>query len=498
VTTTFTLRAGTVARANVDLIAVPVFADRVLGPGADAIADGLKRGEFDKFLVGSGFEGKPGQTALVPTGALIPAPVALVIGLGAQADLTLKILRRAGAAIARAAKKSTSVATTLLDAAPESLNREAAAQALVEGIALGGYQFLDWKSKGEASKLTRVEVLGRGGAKVQTAIDRAATVADAVSWARDIVNQPAAVKSPVAFAAAAKKRCAGAGVTVTILDVAEMKKERLGGVLGVGQGSAQPPRFVKITYTPPRAKGFLALVGKGVVFDSGGLSLKPPGGMETMKTDMGGAAAVIAAMSVLKKLGVTSKVVSYTPMVENMPSGTAIRPGDVLTMRNKKTVEVLNTDAEGRLILADALSLAVEAKPDAIIDLATLTGACMVALGDKIAGLMGTNEAWVQQIRDAAERAGEPVWPLPLPAEYEKQLESEIADLKNIGGSYGGALTAGLFLKAFAGEGAWAHLDIAGPARANADDGELVKGGTGFGVRTLVELATNFTAPKKA
>jgi len=245
-----------------------------------------------------------------------------------------------------------------------------------------------------------------------------------------------------------------------------------------------------MTYSPPGARGTIAFVGKGVVFDSGGLSIKTGSGMETMKTDMAGAAAVIGAMSALADLGVRCKVVGYAPMVENMPSGDAIRPGDVLTFRNGKTAEVLNTDAEGRLILADALSLASEAKPDAIVDLATLTGACVVALGEKIAGLMGNDEAFVDEVSAASKRAGEQTWPLPLPKQYRKLIDSEIADMKNIGsGGYGGALTAGLFLEEFVAGVPWVHLDIAGPARANADDGYARRGGTGFGVRTLVELA---------
>src|SRR5262249_21236406 len=228
----------------------------------------------------------------------------------------------------------------------------------------------------------------------------------------------------------------------------------------------------------------------------GGLSLKTANGMETMKTDMSGAAAVVATMSVLRELGVRTRVTAYVPLVENMPSGTAIRPGDVLTIRNGKTVEVLNTDAEGRLILADALSLAVEDRADAIVDLATLTGACMVALGEKIAGLMANHDGWSEEVRAAADRAGEPVWPLPTPEHYRKLLDSEVADLRNISsGGYGGALTAGLFLQQFVGDRPWAHLDIAGPARASGDDGYLVKGGTGFGVRTLVELVDRFTPP---
>jgi len=268
----------------------------------------------------------------------------------------------------------------------------------------------------------------------------------------------------------------------------------------VGQGSERPPRFLKLSYEPRgRATGRLALVGKGVVFDSGGLSLKTAGGMETMKTDMSGAAAVVATMSALRSLDVKTRVTAYVPLVENMPSGNAIRPGDVLTIRNGKTVEVLNTDAEGRLILADALSFAVDDKADAIVDLATLTGACVVALGEKIAGLMTNHDGWSEQVRAAADRAGEPVWPLPLPTDYRKQLDSEVADLRNIGtGGYGGALTAGIFLQQFVGDRPWVHLDIAGPARAPSDDGYLVKGGTGFGVRTLLELVTTFEVPTGA
>jgi leucyl aminopeptidase len=220
--------------------------------------------------------------------------------------------------------------------------------------------------------------------------------------------------------------------------------------------------------------------------------------METMKTDMSGAAAVLAAMSVLSELGIRHRVVAYAPMVENMPSGSAIRPGDVLRMRSGTTVEVLNTDAEGRLILADALALASSERADAIVDLATLTGACVVALGEKVAGVMGNDDGWIGQVRAAADRAGEPMWPLPLPKDYRRLLDSEVADLRNIStGSWGGALTAGLFLERFVDDVAWAHLDIAGPARAAADDGELTKGGTGFGVRTLLELASAFEPPRR-
>jgi len=486
------------AEVEADLLAVPVGAGPELGAGAEAVAAALDDGLVD-FMKEVGFEGKAGQTLAVPARGRTSAAAILLVGVGPIAELTADGLRRAGAAVARQAKKASSVATTLLElAAPADIPPADAAQALAEGLALGSYQFLKYKDESAASRLRRVVVVaaGRGG-KVEAALDRGATIAAAVSWARDIVNEPAGAKSPAAFADATRRLLRETGVTVKVLAGAQLKAEKLGGVLGVGQGSDNPPRFVKLTYRPAGARGTLALVGKGVVFDSGGLSIKTSGGMETMKTDMSGAAAVIAAMSALRELGVKTKVVGYVPMVENMPSGSAIRPGDVLRIRNGKTVEVLNTDAEGRLILADALSVAAEDKPDAVVDLATLTGACMVALGDKVAGLMGNEDRWVEQVRAAADRVGEAVWPLPLPGDYRKLLDSEVADLRNIGTSnYGGALTAGLFLREFVGDVPWAHLDIAGPARAGSDDGYVTKGGTGYGVRTLIELAGTFQPVK--
>jgi leucyl aminopeptidase len=338
--------------------------------------------------------------------------------------------------------------------------------------------------------------MGVDGAAVKSAVARGAAIAEAVMWARDMVNLPSKEKPPAKFAAEARKLLRGKGVTVSVFDVPQLEAMKLGGVLGVGQGSHQTPRFLKLTYSPAGARGkALALVGKGVVFDSGGLSLKTGAGMETMKCDMSGAAAVVAAMSALQELGVKTKVYGYVPLVENMPSGTAIRPGDVLRIRNGKTVEVLNTDAEGRLILADALSLASEDKPAAVIDVATLTGACVVALGEKVAGLMGNDDAWIDQVRGAADRVGERVWPLPLPADYRKGIDSPIADIKNVGPREGGALTAALFLQEFVDDVPWVHLDIAGPAFLGADDGYLPKGGTGFGVRTLLEVAQTFRPP---
>jgi leucyl aminopeptidase len=463
-------------RVRADVLAVPVFAGGEIGAGAEVVTDGTG-GRLGTFMARAGFEAKTGQTLFVPLTGSVPA--ALLVGLGPRAEVTVDGLRSAAATVAQRTSAQARLALTLADAAPDGADRAAVGQALIEGVLLGSYSFDEYRKVSKASKLQSVRlVTAEGTAAVRRGAERGEVVARAVAWARNMVNTPAHDLSPDAFAKEAQRLLRGRGVRVEVLDV--------------GQGSKQPPRLVKMTYAPAGSRGSIALVGKGVVFDSGGLSLKTGTGMETMKTDMGGAAAVIATMSALQDLGVRTKVVAFAPMVENMPSGEAIRPGDVLTFRNGKTAEVLNTDAEGRLILADGLSLAAEAKPDAIIDLATLTGACMVALGDKIAGLMTNDPELGGRVEAAAKRAGESVWPLPLPKEYRKLLDSEIADMKNIsGGGYGGALTAGLFLQEFVGEVPWVHLDIAGPARASADDGVARRGGTGFGVRTLIEFASS-------
>jgi leucyl aminopeptidase len=493
---TATLSSAAPGKVNADVLAVPVFSGRVLGPGGKAL-DTAVGGSLAAFMAEAGFEGKAEETLAVPAGKL-GAKGALLVGLGDRKTVSADRLRRAAAAVVRRSPKAKSVATTLLDTVPTGGDRAAAAQALAEGAALGAYKFLRYKQKSDAPALERVIVLGKKDDAVQQGLDRGVAVAGAVAWARDLVNEPAGAMTPIQLAEEARRAAEQGGLDIEVLDEVEIANQGLGGLLGVSLGSEQPPRLVKLTYTPKgKSTGTVALVGKGITFDSGGLSLKTADGMETMKTDMSGAAAVIGAMSVLRAAGVRTKVIAFVPTTENMPGGRAIKPGDVLKIRNGKTVEVLNTDAEGRLILADGLSLAAEEKPDAVIDLATLTGACVVALGMKIAGLMGNDDSWIGQVRSAAERAGESMWHLPLPQEYRKDLDSEIADLKNITGNRGGgALTAGLFLAEFTGDVPWAHLDIAGPARASGDDGYIAKGGTGFGVRTLVEVLSTFEKPK--
>jgi leucyl aminopeptidase len=310
--------------------------------------------------------------------------------------------------------------------------------------------------------------------------------ARATNLARDLSNTPSNDLHPADLAAAAEDAVKGRDVRVRILDERQLREGGFGGIIGVGQGAEHPPRLVEMVYEPDNPVGSVVLVGKGITFDSGGLSLKPVEGMMTMKTDMSGAAAVAAVMSSLAELDIRLKVTGYLAAAENMPSGSATRPGDILHFRNGKTVEVLNTDAEGRLVMGDALALGAESEPDAIVDVATLTGACVVALGPKYTGLMSNNDQLADELLVAAREAGEPTWALPLPEEYRKELVSEVADLKNVGSRWGGALTAGLFLKEFVDGRPWAHLDIAGPSRADSEDGYTPKGSTGTAVRTLL------------
>ncbi|MCB0995687.1 MAG: leucyl aminopeptidase [Acidimicrobiales bacterium] len=460
-----------------------------VGVYSDDVAD--EPGGLDwRLLRARGFEGKLGQIELLSgEGRTVAA-----VGLGARDEVASDALRRAGVTIARAASRVGAISVGLLPEVPESVDTVAAAQALAEGLVLGAYGYHELKSDPSPSKLRSVAVVGTGGAKVKDALLLGVRIGEAVCFTRDLVNEPGGTLTPVKAARVATQMAKREGLTIKVWDDAAIKKAKLGGLLGVNRGSTQAPRLVQLTYTPAgRASGHVALVGKGLTFDSGGLSIKTGPGMMTMKCDMAGAGAVLGAMSAISAVSPRVKVTAWCPFTDNMLGGDATRPGDVLTIRNGKTVEVLNTDAEGRLVLADALSLASEQKPDAIIDLATLTGACMVALGPSIAGLMGNDDGWVNQVDAAAGRTGERVWHLPLPKDYAKQLESPVADLKNIGAPHGGALTAGLFLSNFVADGIpWVHLDIAGPAFNENGTDEAPKGGTGFAVRLLLDLVANF------
>jgi leucyl aminopeptidase len=479
---------------DLDLVAVGVTLEAG-GPEAIAAA-----GLPVDVLVAQGFKGEPDQVAVVGGADLAPV---VVVGLGAAGDVDPDRLRRAAAQAVRAARQGTSIGLRLLDALPADTSvtgRARAAQAVAEGAGLGAYRFVDFRSEPPEETLERVFVLAKGGAKVAAAVERGARIAEAQCLARDLVNTPGGTLTPAALAEVAVEIAERENLKVTVLGPSEIAEAGLGGLLGVNRGSNQEPRFVELAYEPAQPRGTLALVGKGITFDSGGLSIKSGEGMMTMKMDMGGAAAVLGVFSAIQAVAPRCRVLGYLPMTDNMTGGDATRPGDVLTARNGTTVEVLNTDAEGRLILADALCLATEAEPDAIVDIATLTGAVEVALGNRIAGLLANDDGWAERVRTAAVSAGERMWQLPLPADYRPRLTSDVADLRNISKSKdGGTITAALFLAEFVGEGIpWAHVDIAGTAWwGDADEGEWTKGATGYGVRSLLELARTFTAPRR-
>jgi leucyl aminopeptidase len=472
---------------DADALVVPALAGEPVGYGVDG----------DHLRIG-GFTGQLDQLATVPGEA--PGRAVIVVGVGPAEAVDEQALRRAAAVAARASAPYATVASRLLDVLPaeaEPARRAAAARALAEGSVLGAYRFDRYKSAAEAPALSRIVVVGPGGKRVQQGLDLGARIGAAVALARDLVNDPGGSLTPVALAAVAADIAEREGLELTVLDEDELVARGLGGLLGVNRGSTQPPRLIRLAYEPDQPRGHLALVGKGITFDSGGLSIKSADGMMTMKDDMGGAAAILGAMSAVAAVAPRCRVTAWIPSTDNMPGPDATRPGDVLRIYGGTTVEVLNTDAEGRLVLADALVLASEAEPDAIVDLATLTGSVLSALGSRVAGLFGNDDAWLDQVRDAAGRVGERVWPLPLPEDYRKSLDSDVADLRNISRmNEAGAITAALFLREFVGEGIpWAHLDIAGTAWSDAVEGELVKGGTGFGVRTLLELARAFHRP---
>jgi leucyl aminopeptidase len=465
--------------AQVAVLGIPVFADlsTPAGAGASVARD---------FLIQRRFDGQPGQAqaAWADDGTTVVA-----LGVGARDRVDADALRRAGAALARQAGDASEVATTLPAAAPDPC----LAAAALEGIGLGAYRFNGVRKSPRASRLDRVAVVmprpARRWPGMDEVIRRAQVAVDATWRARDWVNQPARTMTPTELARVATEAAAETGVKVEVWDATRITAERLGGLLGVAAGSAEPPRLLRLVHEPPEATSTVALVGKGITFDSGGLSLKTATGMMTMKGDMGGAAAVISATIAASQLQLPVRVVGWAAATENMPSGTAIHPGDVLVARNGTSIEVLNTDAEGRLVLADALSLAAEEHPDAIVDVATLTGGQRVALGEGVAAVMGTDPGLVRRVIAAGAAAGEPAWELPLVGAYRKQLDSEVADLRNVTMKpAASAIMAGLFLKEFSGDQPWAHLDIAAPSWADSDEGWLTKGGTGWGTRTLIEL----------
>ncbi|MCX5081262.1 leucyl aminopeptidase [Streptomyces sp. NPDC056121] len=468
----------------------------VVAPGAEAV-DKAFDGKLAAVLETLGASGGEGEVTKLPAPSGFKAPVVLAVGLGPvpEKDETYdaEALRRAAGAAARALAGAKKAAFAL------PVEDSGDAGAIAEGALLGTYSFDAYKESAQDGKkngkapLAEIALLGAKprDKAFKAAVERAIAVTEELNRARDLVNTPPNDLTPEAFAAVASAAAKEHGIKVQILDEKALAKGGFGGILGVGAGSEAPPRLVKLSYTSSKADKHLAFVGKGITYDSGGISLKPAGHNETMKCDMAGAAAVFAAVVAAARLGLKVNVTGWLALAENMPSGSATRPGDVLRMYSGKTVEVLNTDAEGRLVLADAIAKASEETPDAIVDVATLTGAMMLALGNRTFGIMANDDAFRTSIHEVAEEVGEPSWPMPLPSDLRKGMDSATADIANMGERMGGGLVAGLFLQEFVGEGiTWAHLDIAGPAfNEGGASGYTPKGGTGSAVRTLVRLA---------
>jgi leucyl aminopeptidase len=515
VTITFQTTQASPETASADALVIGVIQGAEgprTAPGAAEI-EAAFGGDLPALLTALNATGKPDEVTKIPTAGRLPVPLIVAVGLGApradgngdgsQLRFDAETLRRAaGSAIRELNGAPQSVRAQNGGDGPAAANGgkrritlalpardPGEAEAVALGALLGGYAFRRYRTAGAATdaELTLVtDAANEAGAR------RGQVLADAVALVRDLVNTGPSDLVPAALAAEAERVAAASGLDVQILDEKQLAEEGYGGIVGVGQGSVHPPRLVRLEYAPAGAAKTLVLAGKGITFDSGGLSLKPPKSMETMKSDMGGAAAVLAAMQAIAALKPAVRVVGYLAVAENMPGGAAQRPSDVITIHGGKTVEVLNTDAEGRLVLADALARSAADSPDLVVDVATLTGAQVVALGKRTAGVMGSDDAVASAVADAAVRAGEAAWPMPLPDELRKGLDSTVADIANVSPDRaGGMLVAGLFLREFVPDGVrWAHIDIAGPSfNESSAYGYTPRGGTGAAARTLVQIA---------
>ena len=458
-------------------------------PGSLAELDRAAGGALQRLSAAGDFTGKRDETALIyPPG---PAGRILLIGMGKSEEVNRAAVRRA-ASVAAKRMRALGVTQGAFHLPAESrgeVTPAEAGQAIAEGLAQGAWQFLEMKRPGEEKKppLERVDVLAPEDEAFAAGHRIGAAIGAGQTLARGIQVLPGNVCTPTYVARAAEELAARHGLEVTVLDKAAIAREKMGALLAVAQGSVEEPRFIALEYKGAEGAP-IVLVGKGVTFDTGGISIKPAQNMEDMKYDMSGAAAVLGTFEALGRLKPAVHVVGLIPSTENMPSGTAVKPGDVVTSHFGKTIEVINTDAEGRLILCDALSWARRYRPACVIDIATLTGAVVVALGHSAAGVMGSDEALVEEVRRAGERAGERAWPLPLWDEYRDLMKSDIADVKNAGGRPAGSISAGWFLREFVDGFPWAHLDIAGTAYTDRDDPSRVKGPTGIGVRLFSEL----------
>jgi leucyl aminopeptidase len=484
------LTARSTADIDSDLLVVPIFEDDDL-KDADGV-DAASGGEVVRARERGEFKGKAYDVLATSLGAGWKTPRVVLVGAGKRSELSAERLRRVATIGGLTARQRRLTRMALLHRGGVGIGLEQAAQALTEGAVLANFDGASYKTEDPPGTwIQQVELRIPGAAGVDEAIARGRVLGEYSNRARALANEPGNSLPPRRFASHAEQIGREAGLGVEVLDEKRIAALNMGLLLGVAQGSQEPPRLVVMRHEPPNAAQgvVLGLVGKGITFDTGGISIKPADNMDKMKDDMSGGAAVICAMAAIARLQVPVRCIGVIPMTENMPGGRAVKPGDVLTSAAGKTVEVINTDAEGRLILGDGLWYARELGATHLVDLATLTGACVVALGKSTSGLFGTPAAWVEQVRRASDRAGDRSWPMPVFEDYKDQLKSEIADLTNTGGRAAGAITAALFLKEFVGECPWTHIDIAGTAWAEEAKPYQPKGATGVGVRTLAELA---------
>ena len=455
--------------------------------------DKLLGGAISAMLDSGALKGKAGEVVVIPTlGRLTPRMVA-VCGLGKTGEVTADRVRNAAADGSRALRKMgcKSLATVLLGNGAEGLSVYESARVIAEGAVLGLYQFTKYKKSElpETDLLTVVSPSAVSSEAVNAAIEEGLVVAESTCLARDMVNEPSSYMTPTRMAEMAVDLASTYGFEATVIERSEMETLGMGGMLAVSRGSAEAPKFIKLSYSRGSVNSApMALIGKAITFDSGGISIKPSEGMGEMKGDMAGGASVIAALCAIARMGLEANVTSLIPATENLPGGKAFKPGDIIKAMNGKSIEIISTDAEGRLVLADALSYANEHGMTPLIDIATLTGACKVALGSLYSGVFSNDETVASRFMEASLRAGEKMWRMPLPEEYKEMNNSPIADIKNVGNRYGGAITAALFVGEFAGETPWIHVDIAGTGDTTKDSGVMVKGGTGVPVRTLYEM----------
>jgi len=479
------VKAGDVLHEPSDLAVLGCFEDGSLPAG---VADLLEPGDF---------HGRAGQTLLLYPRGAVPSKRLLLVGLGKHDKATAETIRRESATAVKEAQKLKVAALTIGVNGELPLVPDAAAQAFAEGIELGAYRFWRYRTglaDEQTFKVERATVFSKTGARMSAGVAAGQAIARGVNFARDLVNGPGYAMHPPEMGEEALKLGKRLGLKVTVLDMAQLTEQGFGGILAVGKGSEHEPRFIVMEYGEAKAgTPTICLVGKGLTFDSGGLSLKPPEAMETMKSDMGGAAAVFGAMQAAAELKLPLHLLGLVSAAENMPSSNAYRPGDIVKTLSGKTIEVLNTDAEGRIILSDALFYAQRYKPDAIVELSTLTGAIIIALGPHATGMMGTSQELCDRLSRAGEATAERVWQLPLWDEYHQMVKSEIADLKNLAGRPAGSITAGAFLAAFVGDYPFVHLDIAGTAWVDRPAKPYdTFGGTGVGVRLLAEFLREY------